>query len=152
MTSPRIEQALRDLGLRYQLREAADDPENIRVVTGFIDTAISFALIDSELKAEGRWRGEVTQNQAARVLEATRQLNEANFLPVFFVAEGSTPASLGVRSRGRLPISVGATDQQLTDFLVFFLRQTAAAFERLAKLFPESVDWDDPHAQHESQR
>lgn len=139
-------QALERMDLRYQVREYSGNPHMDLVLTGFVDAAISFLCIDGELRCEARWRGEVPDAQAARVLETTRTLNEANFIPALFVTEGFEANTLAVVARARMPIATGLTTEQLDNFLVFYLRQTVSAFATLARVFPESVDWQDPHA------
>lgn len=144
----RIEAALQAIGLEYEVRDHTSDPEKTRIVTGFVDTAVAFVVDGGELRAEGYWRGEVPAARAGSILEVTRTMNERNFVPVLFVTEGSEDGRLAVCARARQTVGQGLTDEQIRDFLVYYLRQTVDTFAKLAQAFPEVVDWEDPHAAH----
>ena len=75
-------------------------------------------------------------------------MNERNFVPVLFVTEGSEDDRLAVCARARQTVGEGLTDEQIRDFLVYYLRQTIDTFAKLAQAFPEVVDWEDPHLAH----
>lgn len=151
VTPQRIAEILQAENLEFRLDSApvGPDVEPLTVVrTGFDNMALSFAVTDDRLLAEGLWRASVPVADAATLLYDVNYFNQMQITPTlrfFEAAEGSLAVS-GVR---QIPVGTGLSRNQIGVFVLTTVEAFVRAFATLEQEHPELVTWTEAHDDHQ---
>lgn len=150
VTPERIADILTAENLEFRMDSApvgADEAPLTLVRTGFDNMALSFAVTDGRIFAEGLWRASIPLDNAAKLLYDINYFNQMQITPTlrFFESADGKLAVSGVR---QIPVTTGLSRNQIGVFVLTTIDAFVRAFETLEQENPELVTWTEAHDDH----
>ncbi|QQU83655.1 YbjN domain-containing protein [Corynebacterium riegelii] len=121
--------------------------EDDKLLSGFENCSIFFALSDDSLVFESIWRGMAPQDLAPQLLFTINNLNQARFAPTLRMLE-TADGMLATSATRTIDAAEGLTDEQLEVFVISTIQMTLETFAQLEQSLPALVDWTDTHDEH----
>ena len=150
VTAAGVAEILAAENLEYRLQDtpASADQEPVTVVrTGFDNMALSFAVVQDRLLAEGLWRGSVPMENAAKLLFDLNYFNQMQVTPTLRFFEGAD-GQLAVSGIRQIPVGPGLSRNQIGVFVLTTLEAFVQAFATLENENPDLVTWTENHHEH----
>ncbi len=141
--------AAEDLEFRMESAPVTADEAPLTVVrTGFDNMALSFAVTDGRIFAEGLWRASIPVDNAAKLLHDVNYFNQMQITPTLRFFEGAD-GRLAVSGVRQIPVTTGLSRNQIGVFVLTTIEAFVRAFETLEQENPELVTWTEAHNDHE---
>ncbi|MDR7329423.1 YbjN domain-containing protein [Corynebacterium guangdongense] len=151
VTPERIAEILTAENLEFRLDSApvgADEAPLTVVRTGFDNMALTFAVTDGRIFAEGLWRASIPVDNAAKLLYDVNYFNQMQITPTLRFFEGAD-GRLAVSGVRQIPVTTGLSRNQIGVFVLTTIEAFVRAFETMEQENPELVTWTEGHHDHD---
>ena len=118
--------------------------EDDKLMSGFENCSIFFAISDDSLVFESIWRGMAPPELAPQLLYTINNLNQERFAPALRMLE-TADGMLATSATRTIDTAEGLTDEQLEIFVISTIQITLEAFSQVEQSLPTLVDWTDTH-------
>lgn len=140
VTLEAVADVFRDRDLNFQV----DDD---KLMSGFENCTIFFAISDDSLVFESIWRGMAPPELAPQLLYTINERNQARFAPTLRMLE-TADGMLATSATRTVDTAEGLTGEQLEIFVISTIQMTLETFAQIEQSLPTLVDWTDTHNEH----